>query len=53
VLYIDSSALIKHYIQETGSGSLNAKLNEASLRYPGIFISVVGYAEILATFARR
>jgi len=53
VLYVDSSALIKHYIREAGSDALNAKLNEASRHHPGIFISAVGYAEILATFARR
>lgn len=53
MLYVDSSALVKHYVREPGSDALNAKLNEASLRHPGVFISVVGYAEILATFARR
>jgi len=53
VLYVDSSALVKHYVREPGSDALNAQLNEASLRHPGVFISVVGYAEILATFARR
>jgi predicted nucleic acid-binding protein len=50
---VDSSALIKHYIQEAGTDALNAKLNEASLHPPGIFVSVIAYAEILATFARR
>ncbi len=53
MLYVDSSALIKHYIREAGSDALNAKLEEASLHHPGVFVSVVGYAEILATFARR
>jgi uncharacterized protein len=53
VLYVDSCALIKRYVQETGSNALNAKLSEASQHQVGIFISVVGYAEILATFARR
>jgi predicted nucleic acid-binding protein len=53
VLYVDSSALIKHYIREAGSDAINAKLNEASLHHPGVFISAVGYAEILATFSRR
>jgi predicted nucleic acid-binding protein len=53
VLYVDSSALIKHYIREAGSDALNAKLNDPSLHQPGVFISVLGYAEILATFARR
>ena len=53
MLYVDSSALIKHYIQEAGSDALNARLNEESVRQTGVFISTVGYAEILATFARR
>ncbi len=54
MLYVDSSALIKHYIRETGTNALNAKLDDESLHRPGrIFISVLGYAEILATFARR
>ena len=53
MLYVDSSALIKHYIREVGSDDLNAKLTAASAHHPGVFISVVGYAEILATFARR
>jgi len=53
VLYVDSFALVKHYVREPGSTGLNAKLNEASLHQHGVFISVVGYAEILAIFARR
>ncbi len=53
MLYVDSSVLIKHYIREAGSDAIKAKLNEASLHHPGVFISVVGYAEMLATFARR
>jgi len=53
VLYVDSSALVKHYIREPESASLKAKLNEASLHQHGVFISVLGYAEILALFARR
>ena len=53
MLYVDSSALLKHYIRESGSAALNAKLNETSLLPAGVFISVVGYAEILATLARR
>lgn len=53
MLYVDSSALVKHYVREPGSAGLNAKLNEASLHRPGVFVSVLGYAEILATFARR
>lgn len=53
MLYVDSSALIKYYIREPGSDAVKRKLNEASLQHPGVFISVVGYAEILATFSRR
>ena len=53
MLYMDSSALVKHYVREPGSAGLNAKLNEASLHQHGVFISVVGYAEILAIFGRR
>jgi uncharacterized protein len=53
VFYVDSSALIKRYVHEAGSDALNAKLTEAAQHHDGIFVSVVGYAEILATFARR
>ena len=53
MLYVDSSALIKHYIREAGTDALNAKLKEEAVRHTGVFISIVGYAEILATFARR
>jgi uncharacterized protein len=53
VLYVDSSALVKHYVQEVGSSVLKAKLLEHSQFTPGVLISNVGYAEILAAFARR
>jgi predicted nucleic acid-binding protein len=53
VLYVDSSALLKHYVRETGTDALNKQLTEESAHDPGVFISVIGYAEILATFARR
>lgn len=53
ILYLDSSALIKHYIQESGSRSLTAKIQEASRPETAIFMSVVGYAEVLAVFARQ
>jgi predicted nucleic acid-binding protein len=53
VLYVDSSALLKHYIRESGSRSLRARIKEESLRQAGVFMSVVGYAEVLAVFARR
>jgi uncharacterized protein len=53
VLYVDSSALIKHYIREPGTDALNAKLSQELIHHPNVFISVVGYAEVLAIFARR
>jgi predicted nucleic acid-binding protein len=53
VLYVDSSALLKHYVQEVGTVALNAKLQEHSRYTPGVLISDIGYAEVLATFARR
>jgi hypothetical protein len=53
VLYVDSSVLVKHYVQEVGTSALKASLEEHSRYTPGILISDVGYAEILATFARR
>lgn len=53
MLYVDSSALVKHYVREVGTNVLKAKLQEHSRYTPGVLISNVGYAEILATFARR
>jgi uncharacterized protein len=53
VLYVDSSALIKHYVREVGTDAVNSKLAEVSVQRSGVFISKLGYAEILATFARR
>jgi predicted nucleic acid-binding protein len=53
VLYVDSSALLKHYVQEVGTDALKERLQEHSRFTPGVLISDIGYAEILATFARR
>ena len=53
MLYVDSSALLKHYVQEVGTDALKAKLQEHSRYAPGVLISDIGYAEVLATFARR
>ena len=53
MLYVDSSALVKHYIREAGTDSLNAKLTEESTRNASVFVSTLAYAEILAAFARR
>jgi predicted nucleic acid-binding protein len=53
VLYLDSSALIKHYIQEAGTDALNLKLQLEAQGPQDNFVSMVGYAEIFAMLARR
>jgi predicted nucleic acid-binding protein len=53
VLYLDSSALIKHYQLEGGRSRLEAKLKEATNTGTSIFSSVLTYAEIHAVLARR
>ena len=52
MLYLDSSALLKHYFQEPGTDAVNLKINEELTAKREILISVIGYAEIFATFAR-
>jgi uncharacterized protein len=51
VLYLDSSALIKHYVVETGSRTLNARLSLESTE--NAYSSVIAFAEILTALARR
>jgi predicted nucleic acid-binding protein len=53
VLYLDSSALIKHYQSERGTDSLDARLDEEARNFRSPFTSVLTYAEVQATFARR
>jgi len=53
VIYLDSCALVKYYLREDGSRAVQAKLQEESKHQSGIFMSVVGYAEMMAIFARR
>jgi predicted nucleic acid-binding protein len=53
VLYLDSSALIKHYQLEGGRSRLEARLKEATDDGTPIFSSVLTYAEIHAVLARR
>lgn len=48
ILYADSSALIKLYIEETGS----AAMAEMAQRHR-LAVSTLAYAEVYATFARR
>lgn len=53
MLYYDSSALIKHFIQEAGTDAFNLKLQLEAQGPQDNFISMVGYAEIYAILARR
>ena len=49
IVYMDTSALVKHYVLEPGSNRVLKFWNQAD----AIAISVVGYAEVLATFQRK
>jgi predicted nucleic acid-binding protein len=49
ILYLDTSALLKKYIQEPGSSEVIAGWKEAT----GIVTSSVAYAESLASFYRK
>jgi predicted nucleic acid-binding protein len=53
VLYLDSSALIKHYQKEDGSEALERKLEAERKSSRIVFTSVLTYAEIHAIFGRR
>jgi uncharacterized protein len=53
VLYLDSSALIKHYVQETGSQSVDHKLRDEEKASRPAFTSVLTFAEIEAALSRR
>jgi hypothetical protein len=52
VLYLDSSALIKHYVNEAGTDALNARLREEVAGLRSVFTSVLTYAEMHGAFAR-
>lgn len=48
ILYLDTSALVKRYIRETGSDELRGWLSEAEL----VAVSLIAYPEANAAFAR-
>lgn len=51
VYYLDSSALVKRYVTETGSPWLRAQLS-ASVRNP-VVIARITWVEVLTALARR
>lgn len=53
MLYLDSSALIKHYQKEDGSEALERRLEAERKSSRIVFTSVLTYAEIHAIFGRR
>lgn len=53
MLYLDSSALIKHYQKEDGSEALERRLETERKSSRIVFTSVLTYAEIHAVFGRR
>ena len=53
MLYMDSSALVKHYIKETGSEAIQARIASETDASAVPFTSVLTYAEIHATLAKK
>ena len=53
MLYFDSSALIKHYVHETGSERIEHKLRDQEKASNPVFTSVLTFAEIQAALSRR
>lgn len=53
MLYADSSALVKRYVEEHGSKGLNAKLERTIKALRPVFTSVLTYAEVHAALARK
>jgi len=48
-LYLDSSSLVKLYVEEPGSDEVHRLVQEADV----VSTSAIAYAEVRATFARR
>lgn len=53
MVYVDSSALIKRYIDEIGTDKFNIRLAEAVRAEDPILTSLLSYAEIHAALARK
>jgi predicted nucleic acid-binding protein len=49
IVYLDTSSLVKLYVEETGSGKIRLLVNEASL----VSTSKIAYAEARAAFAKK
>ncbi len=53
MLYADSSALVKRYLEEHGSDKLNAKIAETTKARHRVLTSVLSFAEVHAAMARK
>ena len=53
MLYADSSALVKRYLEEHGSDKLNAKIAGATKASHRVLTSVLSFAEVHAAMARK
>ncbi len=53
MLYMDSSALVKRYLEERGSAKLNAKITEEARARRRVLTSVLSFAEMHAAMARK
>lgn len=53
MLYLDSSALVKHYQKESGTEAMESMLELEAENSRAVFTSVLTYAEIHAILARR
>ena len=53
ILYLDASAIVKLHIQETHTHELSKLVQEESSKGARVTTSCVGYAEVLAAFARN
>ena len=53
MLYVDSSALIKRYLQESGSKQINARIEQNTKLVLPVITSVLTYAEIHTALARK
>ncbi len=49
MLYLDSSALVKRYVQEEGSKAVNSRFEQGE----AIYTSVLSFAEVHATVGRK
>ncbi len=53
MLYTDSSALVKRYLEERGSHQLNGKIVETTNAHQRVVTSVLSFAEVHAALARK